>query len=560
MARLLWPAALLPQRPALRLARGVGLALRLAAALLLLVGNACTLSLERGGGDQTLRILGAEIDTLDPALAQDRATADYAVEIFSGLVALSPKMEVVPDLAEKWQVSPDGRTYTFILRKNVRFHDGRPMKAADVKYSLERAADPRTRSPVAALYLGDIVGVSERLAGKASEISGVRVKDDYTIELVIDQPKAYFLSKLTYPAAFVVDRANVESGPDWVRRPNGTGPFKLREWRPEERIILARHDAYYGEKPRLAQIEISLDPAGAMGRYEAGGLDIVPVGLNDLERVTDKSQPLNKELRVSSELSVHYLGFNLLTKPFDDVKVRQAFNYALDKDKLINVVLKKMHVKANGVLPPGMAGYNDKLRPLSFDVTRARQLIAESSYRDVKNFPEIILHTYGSTGLPNRYIQAIVDMYKQNLGVEIKIMQADWPTFLEDIVRGKDRYQMFTLGWVADYPDPENFLDLLFHSQSQNNHVNYANPEVDRLLERARTERDPAARWRLYQQVEQRLVDDAVWVPLWHPRNYELVKPYVKGYLAVPVVISRYKDVSLTGRPPAPQPPRQSGA
>lgn len=166
------------------------------------------------GGE--LRLFGAEPQTLDPALAADAESARYIVEIFSGLVTLDKDLRVVADIAQSWDVSGDGKVYTFHLRSGVAFHNGRPVTAEDFKYSLERAASPATGSTTADTYLGDIVGVKEKLQGKASAISGVRVVDGATLQIEIDAPKAYFLAKLTYPTAFVVDRANVESGQDWM--------------------------------------------------------------------------------------------------------------------------------------------------------------------------------------------------------------------------------------------------------------------------------------------------------------------------------------------------------
>ena len=178
--------------------------------------------------EKVLNLYGRDPHTLDPAVSGEMRSHQYIMQLFGGLVCLDDNLEPAPDIAREWQVSDDGRTYTFYLRHDVRFHDGREVKAEDFKYSWERACDPATGSLTAATYLGDIVGVGEVLVGESKEISGVRVIDDYTLEVRIDAPKSYFLSKLTYPTAFVVDRANVEPGGEWWRNPNGTGPFKLR--------------------------------------------------------------------------------------------------------------------------------------------------------------------------------------------------------------------------------------------------------------------------------------------------------------------------------------------
>ena len=497
----------------------------------------------------TLNLPGVDPPTLDPALTQDATSATYIVEIFSGLVTLNQDLEITPDIAESWDLSDDDTTYTFHLRDDVKFHDGKPVTAQDFKYSIERACDPATGSVVADTYLGDIVGAQAKLRGQADEVSGVVVIDDHTLEITIDSPKAYFLSKLTYPTAFVVDQENVE-GPvqPWTDKPNGTGPFRLAEYELGLRIVLERNEAYYGDsKPALERVNFVLAGGSAMTMYETGELDAVPIGLADIERVLDPSNPLNKELSITPPtLSIFYIGFNVQKPPFDDQKVRQAFNYAVDKDKYVEVVWKKMQLKADGILPPGMPGYNDDLQGYPYDPDKARQLIAESKYGDVSNLPEITLNVSGGGGEAARQVSAIVEMYKQNLGVNIAIQQTEWATYLWDL--RAHRYQMFglTAGWIADYPDPQDFLDILFHSESRNNDTLYSNPEVDRLLEEARGEQDFETRMELYQQAEEMILEDAPIVPLTHDAEHWLTKPYVEGMTYPPAIIPKLKYVSIS--------------
>lgn len=500
-------------------------------------------------GEAVLNLLGGEPPTLDPALTQDTTSAGYIVEIFSGLVTLTPDLEVVPDIAERWEVSEDGAVYTFYLREDVKFHDGKPVTAQEFKYSIERVCNPATGSVVADTYLGDIIGAKDKLGGLTDEVSGVRVIDDYTLEITIDAPKAYFLAKMTYPTAFVVDRENVEgSHQPWTDHPNGTGPFKLKEYRLGERIVLERNELHYGEpKPALEEVHFYLAGGSAMIMYENEELDATPVGLADIERVLDPTNPLNKELTmVVPTLSTFYIGFNVNRPPFDDVKVRQAFNYALDKEKIINVVMKKMWVTAEGILPPSMPGYNPELEGYPYDPEKARQLIAESKYEDASNFPEIVLSVSGGGGAAARSVTAVVEMYRENLGVEITIEQMEWATYLDDLKA--HRFQMFgiTAGWMADYPDPQDFLDILFHCESRDNNTEYCNPEVDRFLEEARVEQDHDQRMGIYQRVEEMILEDAPWVPMGHDAEYWLTKPYVKGMIYPPSIIPKLKYVSIS--------------
>jgi oligopeptide transport system substrate-binding protein len=470
-------------------------------------------------GKGTLRLFGDEPTTLDPALVEDSVSAEYVVQIFSGLVALNSKLEVVPDLAERWELSSDGRTYTFFLRQGARFHDGRTVTASDFKYSLERACDPRTGSTVAGVYLGDIVGARETLVGQAHEISGIEVVDDHTLRITIDAPKAYFLAKLTYSTAFVVDRQNTQQS-NWLQQPNATGPFKLKEHTAEQ-IVLQRNDYYYRDKPNLAEVTFLLSGGSPMSMYENGELDIVGVGPADVERVRDPANALHAELTMVPQLDIQYIGFDVTQPPFDDVKVRQAFVLAIDREKITNVVWKGMRAPAQGIVPPGMPDYTREGSLLRFDPQHARQLIAESKYQDAASLPPITLSIGGSDTEMPPTIEAIVAMVRENLGVEVTVEESS------DIL--SEQPQMYSIGWIADYPDPEDFLDILFHSQSDLNHMHYSNPDVDRLLEEARIETDTARRMQLYAQAEEMIVADAPWVPLWNSVDYVLTKPYVKG-------------------------------
>lgn len=496
----------------------------------------------------TLNLPGADPPTLDPALTMDATSAEYIVEIFSGLVTLNKDLELVPDIAESWDISQEGTVYTFHLSRDASFHDGKQVTAYDFKYSIERACDPEMESVVADTYLGDIVGAKEKLRGQADEVSGVVVLDDHTLEIKIDAPKPYFLYKLTYPTAFVLDKENVEGiHQPWTDRPNGTGSFRLEEYELGQRIVLLRNELYYDEELALERVNFILAGGSAMTMYENGELDAVPVGLTDIERVLDTTNPLNKELTIAPILGTFYIGFNVNKPPFDDVKVRQAFNYAIDKQKIVDVVYKKTVPAAKGIVPPIMPNYsNENLVGYPYDPAKARQLIAESKYGDVSNFPEIILDVSGGGGAAARQVEAIVEMLKDNLGVDVVIEQSLWATYLDDLKA--HRYQMFgvTSGWIADYPDPQDFLDILFHSESFDNNHEYSNPEVDRLLEEARVEQDPDKRMEMYQQVEQMIIDDAVWAPLSHGTDYWLTKPYVKGMIYPAIITPKLRYVSIS--------------
>jgi oligopeptide transport system substrate-binding protein len=515
----------------------------LACAVLLLPLAGCQF-LNREGG---LKLWDTGPVTLDPAISADMSSHNYVMQIFSGLVRLDHELNIVPDIAESLpEKSPDGKTYTFYLQQGVKFHDGTEVKAADFKYSWERACDPNTESDTAATYLGDIVGAQDMLAGEAEEISGVEVIDDYTLRVTIDAPKAYFLSKLSYPTAFVVDRANVESGKNWWREPNGTGPFKLKEWKAGQWLILERSQIYYGEPAKLEQVVFYLLAGAPMALYETGQIDVVPVSSAYIDRVRDETGPFYPQLAVTPELSLYYIGFNTAQAPFDDVNVRRAFCHAVDKERIAEVILRDMVNEADGILPPGMPGYNEVVEGLDYDVEKANELIADSKYGDVSNLPPITLTVDGYGNSIPSYLGAIIQEWQQNLGVEISVRQLETENFLYNLKQEKD--EMFVMGWIADYPDPHNFLDILFYTGSENNNFEYSNPSLDTLLDQAAIEQDEAVRLPMYQQAEQLIVDDAACLPLFHSTNYILVKSYIKGYelspLGIPDLSKVYIDKS----------------
>jgi len=501
-----------------------------------------------------LRLFGPDPLTLDPACASDAGSAEYIVEVFSGLVSFDRDLNLIADIAEEIPtkenggISADGMIYTFNIRRGVKFHDGsRQVTAEDFKFSMERSLDPNTLSTVGTVYLGDILGAKEFAAEEADEVTGIKVVDDYTLEITIDEPKSYFLAKLSYPTAYVVDRFEVGGsdcfrGAEWTLKPNGTGPFKLEDWELGQRIVLAPNDDFHLEpKPSLAKVTYFLAGGSALVMYENDEIDLTGVGINDIERIRDPNEPLNAEFSESSSLDTFYIGFNTQEPPFDDPKVRQAFAMAIDKDVLAEVVLKELVVPAEGVLPPGMPGFNEDLEGLPFDPERARELLEEAG--GPGSLGEISLLSSGRGANVAPTITAVAAMWEENLGVSVDLPQLQFGQFLQDLDEGN--FQTFSLGWIADYVDPQNFLDIKLHSESDNNETMYSNPEVDALLEEARTEQDQARRLELYQQAEEIIVEDAPWIPLFHGKSNALTKPYVQDYFIAPFVIPNLRYVSI---------------
>jgi len=465
--------------------------------------------------------------------------------IFSGLVSFDPRLNLTPDLAEGWDVSPDGAAYTFHLRQNAKFHDGRAVTAQDVIYSWERAASPAVGSDTVLTYLGDIMGVREMVEGQADHISGLKALDDHTLQVTIDAPKPYFLLKLTYATAFVLDEANVESSKEWFRTPNGTGPYKLVEWQRFERKVYAANQDFYLGAPSIPYVVVELYTGDSQRLYETNEIDIT--GVYSIDRFTDPTEPLHDELLTGVELCTGYVVFDITQPPFDDVNVRKAFSMAFNRRQYLDVVMNGHALPAIGPYPPGLPGFNIALKGLPYDPVQARQLLAQSKYGDPQALPRVIFTDSGIGSYIGADVSAMAQMWKQNLGVIITVENLE-PNYFYDQISAGNHGQLFSGGWCADYPDPENFADALFHSAAPQNNGGYSNPQLDLLLEQARVEQDVTKRIRMYQQAEQMIVDDAAALFTVHYLSYQLVKPYVKGYVFTPIDVPIERYMWLEGK------------
>ncbi len=463
--------------------------------------------------------------------------------VFSGLVSFDPQLNLTPDLAESWDMSADGMTYTFNLRRNAKFHNGRAVTAQDFVYSFERAASPELASDTALTYLGDIVGIHEYAAGNTDHIEGIKALDEHTLQITIDAAKPYFLLKLTYPTSFILDKENVEGDSEWYRHPNGTGPYRLTEWTSFERIVYEANQDFYLGAPSIPYVVVNLYSGDPQRLYETGDVDIT--GVYSIERFTDPTEPLHNELRTGVSLCTGYVVFDSTQPPFDDVNVRKAFSMTFNRQQYIDVVLDGYALPAHGVYPPGLPGFNIALQGLPYDPEQARELLKQSKYGI--NLPPIVFTDSGIGSYIGPDVAALADMWKKNLGVTIMVENLEPNYYLDQIYSG-NHGQLLSSGWCADYPDPENFADVLFYSRSNQNNGGYSNPELDTLLETARVEQDVIKRIEMYQRAEQMIVDDAAAIFTVHYLSHELVKPYVKGYVLTPIDIPIERYMWLDGK------------
>ncbi len=495
---------------------------------------------QRGG---VLRIAASDdVPTLDPALGYDSRSWTFEQHLFETLVMYDDESRIVPALAERWTVSPDQRTYRFELAPGLVFSDGTPLTAADAVGSLERVLDPKTRSQ-GAEYYRDIVGAAAYVDRTAAHVAGLRALDPTTLSIELTAPDHLFLDKLALMFAAVVpaDRARA-LGDDFTDQPIGSGPFVLREWRRGERIVLARNPRY--RRPDRPFLDGIVEAAGVNSElswleFLSDEIDVSGIPPADFPSIfRDPQRP--GQLVKGVTLWTSYIGLNCQMPPLDDRRVRQALNYAVNKDDVV-ALLNHRGIPAISMVPPGMPGYTSDTTGYPFDPARARALLRETGQGSGLTTE---LWTQGQD-LDLKIAQK-VQRDLADVGVTMEIKQVAWSSFLEAIRQPKT-VPLFDLGWTADFPDPSNFLDVLFRSThvDANNHSFYQNPAFDRLLDEALATPDAAARNRIYQRAEHLLVDDAPVILLYHPISYVMLQPRVHGYTIHPLLPSRFTDVWL---------------
>jgi peptide/nickel transport system substrate-binding protein/oligopeptide transport system substrate-binding protein len=476
-------------------------------------------------------MLGDNPPTLDPAFVTDIYGGLVVRQIFDGLVQFDAHLNVMPAIAEFWEASQDGRTWTFALRRGVKFHHGREVTAYDVVYSFTRLLDPKRPGPVTELFQ-HIQGATEFMQGKTQGVKGLRVVDRYTFQMVLEEPLAPILAALGLPNAAIVPQEEVERlGERFGRAPVGAGPFKFVRWEPNQEIVLAANDDYYEGRPFLDAVVFRISVGGKFeamfAEFLRGNLDetIIPGGKTEEVRTDQRYRPYQRFRKPT--LNLLYIGFNTRLKPFDDQYVRQAFNYAVNKEAIVREITKGGALTAIGALPPGMPGYDPDLQGYYYHPEKAKRLLAEAGYPDGAGFPVVELWSVHQAENTKAELAAY-QKYLADLGVPVEIHYApDWPTYKAMLQQGK--LPMFRLARFADIPDPDNFLAPMLDSASPTNYTFYRNPLVDRLLRQGRGEIDDAQRIALYREVERVVMDDAPWIAQSYSTFEYLYQPYVQG-------------------------------
>ncbi|MGE3538262.1 MAG: ABC transporter substrate-binding protein [Candidatus Tectimicrobiota bacterium] len=471
--------------------------------------------------------LKEEPSTLDPAFLTETYATTVAQQIFDGLVQFDQDLNIVPSLAHSWVASRDGLRWTFSLHKGVLFHHGREMTADDFVYAFTRLLHPQTASPRAWL-LNRIQGARRFMSGSASSVTGLRALDPYTLQITLEQPYAPFISLLGMPQTTVIPREEVERlGAEFGRQPVGTGPFRFVQWHRGKEIVLEANTSYIAGRPLLDQLVYRIRPnhQAILAEFEQGFLE--DASLTERPRSAGAAEPAFQFLRKPLLATLFFL-MNTQSPPLNDRRVRQAINHAINRQLVNASVRHNQHMQARGILPEGMPGYNPEALDYPYDPSRAKQLLAEAGYPGGHGLAPIELWTSSRTVTAVLESEA-VQQDLARVGIQVKLQTApSWQHFKTEIL-GKRPGAMYRYAWYADFPDPDNVLYPLFHSQSADNYTHYKNAEVDRLLEATRSESDYLRRMQTYRQIEALIMADAPTVNLVYYTFGYLFQPYVRG-------------------------------
>ncbi len=497
-----------------------------------------------GVGEGYLRVADKDdVPTLDPARGYDTASWQYEDLIFETLLDYTDDGRLVGELASEWWANEERTAFGFRLRDTASFSIGRRVEPADVAYALSRVLAPRTGSPGRDFFL-TIQG-----AGKCEQpgcaIPGMEIQPPRTLVIHLDEPDPLFPHKIALPFAAAVPPEIVsQRGEDFGLQPVGSGPFVLAERVPGQRLLFQRNKYYKG--PLSVQLEgivrfVGVSDDLAWMRYRFGLLDLAAIPLAEFP-VVIRDASIAPLLRSGDTLRTQYVGLNCRRGPLADRRVRQALNYAVDREKLLRL-LNGRGAAARGVIPPTMPNYPEREPIYPLDRAKARALLTEAGYG--AGFEATLWLRNDDTAM--RVAQSLQQDWA-TIGVRVRLKPLAWGPFL-DAVRHNPSVDLFLLGWEADFPDPSNFLEVLFHSRQigVNNHTNYANPVVDTLLDRAARTLDEQTRIALYREVETLLVEDAPWVFLYHPRSFLVVSERVDNFRLHPWRPPRLAQVRLMG-------------
>ncbi len=495
-----------------------------------------------------------DFDTLDPALVHDSTSTTAIQMMYTGLVQLDDQLQIHPQLAQSWSQSSDGLTWTFHLRPNLKFNDGKPLTSADVAYSLDRALQPATRSTVAPLYLGLIRNADQLLAGRVQTLIGdsIQMPNANTVTITTRKKAAYFLSMLTMPCSYVVEKSLITQYgtgfTDHLTQGGGAGPFKVAQYVHGQKLSFVPNPYYYSTKPQLQHVTFAFYPSdnAAYQAYLANQVDMTGVPLSIY--TTDKKR---KDFYQIPQLWTNYYTMNYLVKPFDNIHIRQAFELAIDKKTIASTVWKNTVLPTNHIVPEGMPGYNtgltgpDGTQNLAGNAALAQKLLQqglkEENWTSIAQMPTITLTYASGISSFDQEVTSLVQMWQKVLNVHVSTNTLDYNTLLDKITAStgsQDGLQFWGLAWVGEYPDPQDWLSLQFGQGVVNNNMNYGQnvggdaaqqQATQQTLANADTNFKADARIQAYQKAEQQLVKDVAWLPMEQVTSTFLRSPFIFG-------------------------------
>lgn len=492
--------------------------------------------------------LESEPETLDPRKMTGSPEMHVVVQIFEGLTTLDANSTPLPAAAERWDVSSDGLTYKFYIRANAKWSNGDPVTAHDFEYAWKTALSPELGSKYAdqLYYLKN--GEEYNTRKTAADQVGVKALDDKTLEVTLKEPCAYFPSLTAFYTYFPVHKKTVEANPAWASDGKsiiGNGPFKITDWVHNGNMNFVKNEYYWDSaKVKTTALELPIADSNTtrLAMFENNQVDIAMDPPNaELER-------LKKENKVTifPLLATYFYNFNVTKAPFDNVKVRKAFALAIDREAIVQTVTRGGQVPALAWVPPGVpdAKAGDDFRKAGSDFYRnndietAKKLLAEAGYPDGKGFPVITI-TYNTLENHKAIAEALQEMWKKNLGVEVKITNQEWKVFLN--TRRQLDFQISRDGWVGDYPDALTFIGL-FTSYSGNNSTGWKNSRYDALVAQAKGSLDPAVRMKAMHEAEKILMEDMPIVPIYYYTQPWCIKPNLKGYVRTITDVIYFKE------------------
>ncbi len=510
----------------------------------------------------------SDIATFDPQLSTDLPSIAAIDMIFTGLVQLNDKLQVVPQEAQSYSEGSDGLTWTFHLRPNLKFSDGTPLTSADVAYSIDRALQPAEKSTVGPIYLALIKDSDKLVAGKIKTVIGdsVLTPDPNTVVLIANKKASYFLDALTYSCSYTIEKSLIDKyGANFANHlteGGGDGPFKVKAYIHNQEIDFVPNPNYYGPIPQLQEVKFPFykESDTTYRAYQVGQVDIAGVPTADLNAA--KALP-NGQFHLVPQLWINYYTMNYLTKPFDNIDIRQAFELAINKTAITQAVWK-VYIPTNHIVPQGMPGYDpnltgpDGVKGTTGDPTLAKQLLQQGlqqeGWSSVSQMPPITL-TYpsGSTEADNE-VAALVQTWQTVLGVSVKAAPTDFNKLLDDITAATNNphgLQFWGIAWIADYPDPQDWTTLQFDAGVPNNNMNYGQNNssdaatqqaTQKLLEQADGMPNGPDRYAQYNKAEQQLVNDVAWLPMEQVTAAFVLKPYVQGLVFNPQSLTPPND------------------